>query len=115
MTASARRRCSSWSGSSPRASTDLRVGASPAEVADVPHVGAAPAVDRLVVVADDDAEVARAGGELLQQPVLDRVRVLELVDEDVVVLLLERLLRAEDLEADGAVALRLEHAHHGEG
>src|SRR5438034_3401232 len=41
---------------------------------------AAPAVDRLVVVADHE-QVSVLGREQLHQPVLRRVRVLELVDQ----------------------------------
>ena len=52
------------------------------EVEDVPDVGAAPAVDRLVVVADD-ADVAVLAAEQLDELVLRAVRVLVLVDEDV--------------------------------
>ena len=44
--------------------------------------GSAPAVNRLVVVADDERRAALAD-ELLQPVVLDAVRVLELVDEEV--------------------------------
>ena len=46
--------------------------------------------------------------------VLDLVRVLELVDEDVVELLLERFLRRDDLDADRAVGRRLEDADDAE-
>ena len=53
------------------------------EAADVADVGAAPAVDGLVVVADD-AEVAVLLGERAEEAVLRGVRVLELVDQDVV-------------------------------
>ena len=52
------------------------------EVEDVPNVGAAPAVDRLIVVADD-ADVAVLAAEQLDQLVLRAVGVLILVDEDV--------------------------------
>ena len=52
------------------------------EVEDVADVGGAPGVDRLVGIADD-ADVAVARGPLLGQHVLRDVRVLELVDEDV--------------------------------
>ena len=53
-----------------------------AKSADDAHVGAAPAVDRLIVVADH-AQVARLGGERAHQPILDRVGVLEFVDQHV--------------------------------
>ena len=52
------------------------------EVEDVPDVGAAEAVDRLVVVADH-RQVAVLGGEQLEPAVLGAVGVLVLVDEDV--------------------------------
>ena len=52
------------------------------EVEDVAQVGAAPAVDRLVGIADD-AEVAVDLGQPLDQQVLRPVGVLVLVDEDV--------------------------------
>ncbi len=61
----------------------MRVGEVVLEAADVPDVRAAPAVDRLVVVADD-AEVPVVADDALQEAVLRGVRVLELVDEDVV-------------------------------
>ncbi len=61
---------------------DGRVGEVAAEAADDAHVGAAPAVDALVVVADH-AEVARRGRDGLHQAVLHLVHVLELVDEHV--------------------------------
>ena len=51
------------------------------EVEDVAHVGAAEAVDRLVVVADDD-EVAVLARQQLDPAVLHGVGVLVLVDED---------------------------------
>ena len=60
----------------------MRVGKILVEVEDVPDVGAAPAVDRLVVVADD-ADVAVLAGEQLHELVLRAVGVLVLVDEDV--------------------------------
>ena len=59
---------------------DLRACEVLLEVEDVPHVGAAPCVDRLVVVADD-ADVSLPSREQLQQPVLGVVGVLVLVDE----------------------------------
>jgi len=59
------------------------------EVEDVAHLGAAPGVDGLVVVADD-REVLLPAGEVAQQDVLRAVGVLVLVDEDV----LEAVLRA---------------------
>jgi len=49
----------------------------------VPHVRAAPAVDRLVVVAHD-AEVPVLGGELLHEPILGRVGILEFVHQHVI-------------------------------
>ena len=53
-----------------------------AEVEDVPDVGAAPAVDRLVIVADH-AQVAVATGELLHELVLRAIGVLVLIHKDV--------------------------------
>ena len=53
------------------------------EVEDVADVGAAPAVDRLVLVADD-GDAAGAARQQAHQPVLHAVRVLELVDQHVV-------------------------------
>ena len=52
------------------------------EVEDVADVGGAEAVDRLRFVTDDE-EVPVLAGEQLQEPVLDAVGVLVLVDEDV--------------------------------
>ena len=52
------------------------------EVEDVPEIGAAPLVDRLVRIADD-AEVAMLAGQPLDQQVLRPVRVLVLVDHQV--------------------------------
>src|SRR5262249_54232007 len=59
-----------------------RVGEIAPEPAHDADVGAAPAVDALVVVADH-AQVPRGGRERAYQPVLDLVHVLELVGEDV--------------------------------
>ena len=61
---------------------DHRVGIVALEVEDVADLGAAPAVDRLVVVADH-AQVAVARGEQVGEPVLHRVGVLVLVDQHV--------------------------------
>ena len=61
---------------------DRRVGVVALEVEDVADVGAAPAVDRLVVVADD-REVAVLRGERPDPEVLRPVRVLVLVDVEV--------------------------------
>ena len=61
---------------------DRRVRVVALEVEDVPDVGAAPAVDRLVVVADD-GEVAVLRGERPDPEVLRPVRVLVLVDVEV--------------------------------
>ena len=52
------------------------------EIEDVPDVGAAPFVDRLVRIADD-ADVLVLGGQLADDPVLGAVGVLVLVDQDV--------------------------------
>ncbi len=61
---------------------DLGVGEVAVEVEQVARLGAAPAVDRLVVVADH-GQVARVSGQVPHQPVLHQVGVLELVDQDV--------------------------------
>ena len=61
---------------------DLGAREIPAEAAHDAHVGAAPAVDALVVVADH-AEVLRRAGERPHDAVLHLVHVLELVDEHV--------------------------------
>ena len=60
----------------------MRVGERVLELEDVADVGAAEAVDRLRVVADDH-QVAVLAGEQLQPPVLGVVGVLVLVDEHV--------------------------------
>ncbi len=65
------------------------VGEGPFELQDVADVRAAPAVDRLVGVADD-ADVAVRLAQQLDDLVLGVVRVLELVDEDVPEALLVR-------------------------
>ena len=61
---------------------DRGVGKILVEVEDVADVGAAPSVDRLIVVADD-ADVAVLAAEELDQLVLRAIGVLVLVDEDV--------------------------------
>src|SRR6476660_5553486 len=61
---------------------DVRLREILVEVEDVPDVGAAPSIDRLVVVTDD-ADVAVSAGEELDELILRVVRVLILVDEDV--------------------------------
>jgi nitrogen regulatory protein PII len=78
----------------------VRVGMVALEVEDVAHVGAAPAVDRLVVVADD-AQVRRAPRQVVDQIVLDAVGVLELVDEHVIELV-------GQLRPDDGIAAQLE-------
>ena len=64
--------------------------------------GSAPAVNRLVVVSDDEGRAALAG-ELLQPVVLDAVGILELVDEEVAepvaVVVAELLYVAQEFEA----------------
>src|SRR3990170_2509716 len=87
------------------------------EVEDVADVGGAPGIDRLVGVADD-ADVAVTARPLLRQDVLRDVRVLELIDVDVLVALgvllqhllalLEQLHRlVEDIvEVEGGVLLQ---------
>ena len=81
---------------------DVRLGKVLVEVEDVPDVGAAPAVDRLVVVTDD-ADVAVAAGEQLDELVLRAVGVLVLVDEDVLELaaVLLELRRILGEQSDG--------------
>jgi hypothetical protein len=59
-----------------------RLGEVTLEVEDVADVGGPEPVDGLRLVADDE-QVAVLAAEQLQQPVLDPVRVLVLVDEDV--------------------------------
>src|SRR5262249_39481177 len=61
---------------------DVRAGEVFLEEDEVADVGAAPAVDRLVVVADG-ADLGAAAGEELEEAVLRAVRVLELVDHQV--------------------------------
>ncbi len=61
---------------------DLGTGEIVFETQDVVHLGAAPAVDRLIVIADA-ADVRRALGQQAQPQVLDDVCVLILVDQDV--------------------------------
>ncbi|MGC4063082.1 MAG: hypothetical protein QM784_00205 [Polyangiaceae bacterium] len=58
-------------------------GQSFAEMQNMRHFGAAPAVDELIVVADD-TEVAMTDGEVPGDPVLKCVGVLVLVDENVI-------------------------------
>jgi len=53
----------------------------PLEFQEVPGLRAAPAVDALVIVADD-ADVAFLAGEQADQVELQLVRVLELIDHD---------------------------------
>ena len=74
------------------------------EVEDVADVGGAPRVDRLVGVADD-ADVAVAGGEQLRQLVLGDVRVLELVDEDVLVAVLVLVADASCSRSSSTVSM----------
>ena len=76
---------------------DGRVGVVALEVEDVPHVGAAPREDALIVVTDD-REVLLEAGEVPQQLVLRAVRVLVFIDEDVLVAVLPPL--------EGAIARR---------
>ena len=59
-------------------------GSRAADVAQQRGVGAVEAVDRLGRIADE-VEVAAAADEQLEQPVLERVEVLGLVDEHVAV------------------------------
>ena len=61
---------------------DVRSREVPREVEDVVHLGAAPPVDRLIVIADD-AQVPVLLREHAQELVLRGIGVLELVDENV--------------------------------
>jgi hypothetical protein len=61
---------------------DLRVRVVALEIEDVAHVGTTPGVDRLVRIADH-AEIPVLTGDLLDELVLHPIRVLVLVDEDV--------------------------------
>ena len=92
-------------------------GAALAERQDVPHVRAAPLVDRLVVVADD-GELHRRRGEQLDEALLGRVDVLVLVDEQVAQRAVDaredlgsfkRLERAGDEQAEGEEVVPVEH------
>ena len=58
---------------------DFRVGEETLELKDVGRFRSAPAIDRLIVIADH-ADMKRCAHELLQQAHLERVGVLELVD-----------------------------------
>ena len=82
---------------------DLRVWEKALEFEDVGDFRAAPAVDRLVVVADDADVVGRAD-ELLEQAHLERVGVLELIHGDageaLAEVLADVLVLAEDLLAE---------------
>ncbi len=71
------------------------------EVEDVAHVRAAPAVDRLVVVAHD-AEVTLRTDDRLEQPILNVVGILKLVDEEE---------GEAPLELGSDPLVRLEHTH----
>ena len=74
------------------------------ELGDVAHVGAAPPIDRLVPVADD-GDLAVVGGEEQGDLVLRHVRVLVLVDQDV---LEPALVLLQDL---GVLAEQLDDLH----
>ena len=63
-------------------SNDLGPGKVLLEAQDVFDIGAAPGVDRLVVIADT-AQIAVGLGEQPEKKILDNVRVLVLVDQDV--------------------------------
>ena len=71
------------------------------EAQDVADLGAAPGVDRLVVVADA-AEVVMALRQRPQPQVLGDVGVLVLVDQDVAELLLVALERPPDARGTGS-------------
>ena len=65
----------------------LRVGIILLEIQDVPNIGAAPRVDRLIGITHD-AEIPMAGSKLADDSVLNAVGVLILVDEDVAIFVL---------------------------
>ena len=81
----------------------LRRGIDLVKVQQIPHVGPAPCVDRLVGVADDE-QVLVILAQHLHQRVLRRVNVLKFVDHDVFQPLLpleaDILMRAEDVERE---------------
>ncbi len=97
---------------------DLRVFEVLLEIQDVVDVRSAPRIDRLILVADD-AQVAVRLSELLDEKILDTVRILILVDHDVAKLVLilfengrvidEELvgLHQEIAEVEGVGALHL--------
>ena len=72
------------------------------KIQDVLDIGAAETVDRLVVVADD-AEVAVAGRQQADQPVLGVVGVLVLVDQDIAeaLLIVSQDIRIVGQQTDG--------------
>ena len=82
---------------------DLRVRVVLLEREDVAHVGATKHVDRLIVIAHD-TEVATLAGEVADHQVLGSVRVLVLVDHDVLeaTLVLLEHFRVAIEEPDGA-------------
>src|SRR3954451_6157780 len=60
----------------------LRAGKILLKAQDVVDIGAAPAVDRLIIIADA-ADVTASLGQELQPKILDRVRILVFVDQDI--------------------------------
>ncbi len=82
---------------------DLRLRPILLESQDVRHLGAAPAVDRLIVVADD-AQVAMPAGQRLHDLVLAAVRVLVLVDEHVIEPLASARRTAGNLASNSSVS-----------
>src|SRR6185295_16907171 len=63
-------------------SHDVRVGKILLEVEDVPDVSAPPAIDRLIVVAND-AQVAVSASKMFHELILRPIRILIFVDENV--------------------------------
>jgi hypothetical protein len=82
-----------------RKGVDFRVGEKALELEDVGDFRAAPAVDGLIVIADD-AYMGRRADELLEQAHLQGVRVLELIDGDAGVELAEMLADVAVLAQD---------------
>jgi hypothetical protein len=71
------------------------------------RVGAAPGVDRLVVVADRGEGIARPAGQQLQQAVLAAVGVLVFVDQQVAQLALPALPATSSLSLNSLTGRRI--------
>jgi len=97
----------------PRQDDPLRLRVDPLEAQDVAEGRAAEAEDALVVVADD-GQVAMEGGQHLEELELDVVRVLEFVDQDVLVAPLEFLEdgrpRPEEVDDERHLVLEIDQA-----